>query len=87
MCYIDPSYLVGTVVAPLVLGQTQPLLVPGGPVFAVHRLPLDTAPWLSNILVARRAGALPIAGLWVAEGGMAGCYLVVVNHPFGRDTA
>lgn len=51
------SYLVGTVVIPLVLGQTQPLLVPGGPILAAFVFPLDTAPWLPNVLVAWEAGA------------------------------
>ena len=29
MPYMDASYLMGTVVIPLILGQTEPLLVPG----------------------------------------------------------
>lgn len=61
----------GTVVFPLIFCQTQALLIPGGPVLAALVFLLDTAPWLSNILVAREAGALPVAGLGVGEGGNA----------------
>ena len=43
--YMDASYLMGTVVIPLILGQTEPLLVPGGPMLASLVFPLDTAPW------------------------------------------
>ena len=60
---MDASYLMGTVVIPLILGQTEPLLVPGGPMLASLVFPLDTAPWLSNIFVAWEAGALPVTGL------------------------
>lgn len=66
--YGDTSYLLGTVVTPLILSQTQPLLVPGGPILAAPVFPLDTAPRLSNILVAWEAGALPITGLGGEEG-------------------
>lgn len=69
--YMGASYLVGTVVIPLILGQTDPLLVPGGPILAALVFPLDTAPWLSNILVALEAGALPVTGLQVRWGGKA----------------
>ena len=62
---MDASYLMGTVVIPLILGQTEPLLVPGGPMLTSLVFPLDTAPWLSNILVAWEAGALPVTGLGV----------------------
>lgn len=62
------SYLVGTVVIPLILGQTQPLLVPGGPILAALTFPLDTASWFSKVLVAREAKALPITGLGVEDG-------------------
>ena len=64
------SYLMGTVVIPLILGQTEPLLVPGGPMLAGLVLPLDTASWLSNIVVAREAGTLPVAGLGVGWEGI-----------------
>ena len=64
------SYLMGTVVIPLILGQTEPLLVPGGPMLAGLVFPLDTASWLSNIVVAREAGTLPVAGLGVGWEGM-----------------
>lgn len=60
---LGAPYLLGTVVSPLILGQTEPLLVPGGPCLAAPVFPLDAAPWLSNILVAREAGAPPITGL------------------------
>lgn len=67
---MDASYLMGTVLIPPILGQTEPLLVPGGPMLAGLVFPLDTALWLSNILVAREAGALPVTGLGVRWEGM-----------------
>ena len=91
---MDASYLMGTVVIPLILGQTEPLLVPGGPMLASLVFPLDTAPWLSNIGVAWEAGALPVTGLGVGWDGLhfqvGWWYLVAVkprDHtgPFGCD--
>ena len=93
---MDASYLMGTVLIPPILGQTEPLLVPGGPMLAGLVFPLDTALWLSNILVAREAGALPVTGLGVRWEGMQSqvgwWYLVAVkpgDHtgPFGCDPA
>lgn len=40
---MDASYLMGTVLSPLILSQTEPLLVPGGPMLAGLVFPLDTA--------------------------------------------
>lgn len=79
--YGDGSYLLGTVVSPLILGQTQPLLVPGGPILAAPVFPLDTAPWLSSILVAWEAGALSIIGLRVGVGGNTGEDWLVDEEP------
>lgn len=50
-------------VTPLFFGQTFPLLVPSGSVFAVVVFPLDTAHWVTNVFIAREARALAIAGL------------------------
>lgn len=61
------SYLVGTVLFPLVFIQALPLLVPGGPILAALVFPLDTAHWLTTVLVAWEAGALAVTGLG-AEG-------------------
>jgi hypothetical protein len=49
----------------LFFGQTFPLLVPSGSVFAVVVFPLDTAHWVTNVFIAREARALAIAGLEV----------------------
>lgn len=96
MPYMDASYLMGTVVIPLILGQTEPLLVPGGPMLTSLVFPLDTAPWLSNILVAWEAGALPVTGLGVGWEGMqfqVGWWYLVAVKPrdhtglFGCDPA